>query len=103
MRVRLSSTWVTYGEHISAGPNFAFPRFLLAERIMRTEPPLKTDKATFAVEALPEGKIGVRTAACDDARVILKGQALELRNMDGQIRIARKAREYDDHDPDPGL
>jgi hypothetical protein len=70
---------------------------------MRTEPPLKTNKATFAVEALPEGKIGVRTAACDDARVILKGQALELRNMDGQIRIARKAREYDDHDPDPGL
>jgi hypothetical protein len=69
---------------------------------MRTEPPLKTDKATFAVEALPEGKIGVRTAACEDARVILKGQVLELRNMDGQIRIARKAREYDHRDPDPG-
>jgi len=82
VRVRLSSTWVTYGEHISAGPNFAFPRFLLAERIMRTEPPLKTDKATLAVEALPEGKISVRTAAWEEAQIILKDEVLDLRNMD---------------------
>ena len=49
---------------------------------MRTEPPLKTDKATLAVEALPEGKISVRTAAWEEAQIILKDEVLELRNMD---------------------
>jgi hypothetical protein len=39
-------------------------------------------KATLAVEARREGKISVRTVAWDDARVILKDQVLELRNMD---------------------
>jgi hypothetical protein len=65
---------------------------------MRTEPPTKTDKATLAVEALSDDKIRVRTSSWEDARVILKDQVLELRNMEGQIRIARKTREPDDHD-----
>jgi hypothetical protein len=38
------------------------------------------------------------TGAWEDARVILKDQVLELRNMDRRIRVARKDREHDDHD-----
>ena len=65
---------------------------------MRTEPLLITEKTTLAIETAPDGKIRVLSASWEDARVILKDQVLELRNIDGRIRIARKAREYDDHD-----
>ena len=42
----------------------------------------KTDKATIAVEAAPEGRMRVGAAAWEDARVILKGEVLELRNRE---------------------
>jgi len=58
----------------------------------------KTDKATIAVEAAPEGRMRVGAAAWEDARVILKDQVLELRNTDRRIRVARKDREHHDHD-----
>ena len=70
---------------------------------MRAEPPLKnghgddkTDTATIAVEAAPEGRMRVGAAAWEDARVILNGEVLELRNMDGRIWVARTTREPDD-------
>ncbi len=70
---------------------------------MSAEPPLKnghgddkTDTATIAVEAAPEGRMRVGAAAWEDARVILNGEVLELRNMDGRIRVARTTREPDD-------
>ena len=38
----------------------------------------------------------VGAAAWEDARVILNGEVLELRNMDGSDRVARTTREPDD-------
>jgi hypothetical protein len=34
-----------------------------------------------------------------DAKAIGRNEVIELRNVDGQIRIARKARYHDDWDP----
>jgi hypothetical protein len=65
---------------------------------MKVDPLLKTDKATIALEALAGGNIRVNAVAWSDPKVVLRDQVLEDRSMDGQLRIARKDRHYDDHD-----
>ena len=46
-----------------------------------------TDKTTLACERLPEGKIRVTSSAWADEKVILKGQVLEVRNVDGRLHV----------------
>jgi hypothetical protein len=64
-------------------------------RIMRVDKVLeklaKTDKVTVSLEALPDGKIRANTSAWGDAM-------LEVRAIDGQLRLARKERFHDDGD-----
>jgi hypothetical protein len=57
-----------------------------------------TDKSTLVYEKAPEGKIRVTSSAWADERVILKGQVLEARNVDGRLHVARKERHHDDWD-----
>ncbi|MGB9391918.1 MAG: hypothetical protein WCB70_18300, partial [Xanthobacteraceae bacterium] len=55
-----------------------------------------TDKATLVCEKAPEGKVRVTSSAWASEKVILKGEVLEVRNVDGQLRVARKAKHLDD-------
>jgi hypothetical protein len=57
-----------------------------------------TDKSTLVCEKAPEGKIRV-TSSWADERVILKGQVLEARNVDGRLRIAPRGRKPGERDP----
>jgi hypothetical protein len=58
-----------------------------------------TDKTTLAIEKAPEGKIRVTSNAWASEKVILKGEVLEVRNVDGRLHVARKERRPDDWDP----
>ena len=59
--------------------------------VLQPEILFKTDKTTLEVEALADGKIKVRPSAWDDAKVIMPGDALEVRAVDGQL-VALHAR-----------
>src|SRR5437868_15301215 len=61
-------------------------------------PIAKTDKVTMSLEALPDGKIRANTSAWGDAKVQLHNEVLEVRAIDGQLRLARKERFHDDGD-----
>jgi len=41
----------------------------------------------------------VTSGSCDSEKVILKDQVLEVRNVDGRLHVARKARKPDEWDP----
>jgi hypothetical protein len=58
-----------------------------------------TDKATIVVEKTPEGKVRVTSSSWAQEKVILKDQVLEVRNVDGQLHLARKERRPDEWDP----
>jgi len=62
---------------------------------VRTDPLLKTDSATLAIEATKDGKIRVNAKAWPETKVILKGEVLEAHWIDGQVRVARKQRLHD--------
>jgi hypothetical protein len=75
---------------------------------MRPEKVLKklavTDKITLVLEHVKGGKNGkIRVSATpwEDARVVVDGEVLEVRALDGQLRISVKERHYDDGDPEP--
>ena len=57
-----------------------------------------TDKATLAIEKAPDGKVRVTSSAWPDERVILKGQVLEVRNIDDRPHVARRERRPDEWD-----
>lgn len=57
-----------------------------------------TERITLALDKLPEGKIRVSASCWEDARVVMRVQVLEIRNIDGQIRVAVKDRLYDTGD-----
>ena len=56
----------------------------------------KTDKVMVSLEALPEGKIRANTSAWGDGKVLLRNEVLEVRVIDGELRLARKERFHDD-------
>jgi hypothetical protein len=58
-----------------------------------------TEKATLVFARDTEGKIRVTSGSWDREKVILKGQVLEVRNIEGRLHIARKTRHHDDWDP----
>jgi hypothetical protein len=58
-----------------------------------------TDKATLVCEKAPEGKIRVTSSIWGSEKVILKGEVLEVRSVDGRLQVARKERRPDEWDP----
>jgi hypothetical protein len=65
---------------------------------MRVEVLAFTEKATLVVERLPDGKIRTTSLSFDGDKVIMTDQVLEVRNIGGRIRIARKERLPDEGD-----
>jgi hypothetical protein len=49
------------------------------------------------------GKIRVASMLREDARVILKREVLDIRNVGGSLHIAQKVRHHDDLDPPTAL
>ena len=66
---------------------------------MRVETPILTDKSTIVVEKPPGGKIRATSMSFDGDKTTLPDEVLEIRNMNGRLRIARKRRLNDDDDP----
>jgi hypothetical protein len=66
--------------------------------LLTLETLLVTEKATLSFERVDGGKIRVKASSWDDAKVILPYQVLEVRNIDGRLRVARKGREPDQGD-----
>ncbi len=58
-----------------------------------------TEKTTIAIAREVGGKIRVTSGAWDNEKVILKDEVLEVRNVDGRLHVARKARKPDEWDP----
>lgn len=63
------------------------------------EPLSLSDKCTLVLEKLADGKIRVTSSSLVDDKVILPDQVLEVRSLDGRMRVARKARLPDAGDP----
>ena len=59
----------------------------------------KADNVMVSLEALPEGKIRANTSAWGDAKVLLRDEVLEVRVIDGQLRLACKERSTTTGDP----
>lgn len=57
-----------------------------------------TDDTNVVVTKLDGGKFKVTSKSWDDFKVILPGEVLELRMVDGRIRIARKHKHRDTGD-----
>ena len=58
-----------------------------------------TENATLNVRREEGGKIRVTSSLWDSEKVILKGEVLEVRNVDGRLYVARKQRFPNDWDP----
>jgi hypothetical protein len=56
----------------------------------------KTDAIALVFATLPGGKIRVTSQLWTDGATILSDQVLEVRSVQGTIRIARKIRERDE-------
>ena len=54
-----------------------------------------SDEVTLTVERLPEGKMRVTSSSWDAERVFAPDQVLEVRWVDGCLRVARKDRHLD--------
>jgi len=50
-----------------------------------------TDKTTLVCEKAPEGKIRVTSGSWNGEKVILKGQVLEVRNIEGAARRSQNS------------
>jgi NMD protein affecting ribosome stability and mRNA decay len=57
------------------------------------------DRTTLVVTAEKDGKTSVQISTCTDTVKVLKDQVLEVRNIGGRLRIAKKVRRYDEKDP----
>jgi hypothetical protein len=58
-----------------------------------------TESTTLLLKREDGGKIGVASMLWEDAEVILRGEVLEIRNVDGRLHIARQVRHHDEWDP----
>jgi hypothetical protein len=55
-----------------------------------------TESTTLAIKREDGGKVRVTSLLWPEPKVILKGEVLEIRNVDGSLHIARKVKHYDD-------
>jgi hypothetical protein len=73
---------------------------------MRVENPEKvlerlatSEKTTLVIARDHDGKMRVTSGSWDGEKVILRDQVLEVRNVDGRLHVARKAKKADEWDP----
>jgi hypothetical protein len=58
-----------------------------------------TESTTSAVARVDGGKIRITSLLWPEPKVLLKGEVLEVRNVDGTIQLARKTKYHDEWDP----
>jgi hypothetical protein len=58
-----------------------------------------TEKVTIVVAQEADGKTRVTSGSWEGEKVFLRDQALEVRNVDGWLHVARKPRHHDEWDP----
>jgi hypothetical protein len=58
-----------------------------------------SEKTTIVIDRQPNGGMRVTSGSWDGERVILKDQVLKVRNVDGRLHVARKAKKPDEWDP----
>jgi hypothetical protein len=58
-----------------------------------------TESTTIAVSRETNGKIRLTSQLWPEPKVILKGEVLEVRNVDGRLQVARKRMHHDDWNP----
>jgi hypothetical protein len=58
-----------------------------------------TESTTLNVKRDTDGKMRVASLLWEIPKVILPGEVLEVRNVDGSLHIARKQRHPDEWDP----
>jgi hypothetical protein len=57
------------------------------------------DDVILTVKREPDGKMRATARNWPDGKVIGRDEVIELRSVDGQVRVARKARYHDEWDP----
>ena len=57
-----------------------------------------TERTTIAIAREVGGKVRVTSGSWDGEKVILKDEVLEVRNVDGRLYVARKAKKPDEWD-----
>jgi hypothetical protein len=58
-----------------------------------------TEKTTIVVARDHELKMRVMSGSWEGEKVFLRGEVLEIRNVDGRLHVARKVRHHDEWDP----
>ena len=58
-----------------------------------------SEDTTLVIKREPEGKMRVTSRHWEDAKVLLRDEVLEVRNVDGRLHVARKARRPDEWTP----
>jgi hypothetical protein len=85
------------GDSVRSGFRFAAGRVDSLEKVI--EKLATTEKTTLAIAREEGGKIRVTSGSWDGEKVILKGQVLQVRNVDGRLYVSRKAKKPDEWDP----
>jgi hypothetical protein len=62
-----------------------------------------TESTTPAIKRELDGKMWITSSLCENPKVILPGEVLEVRNVDGRLHIARKVKNHDEWDPRSSL
>ncbi len=55
-----------------------------------------SDRVTLVIERQHDGKMQVTSNSWDHERVFLRNQVLEVRNVDGQLHVARNQCRHDE-------
>jgi len=58
-----------------------------------------SEDTTLVIKREDGGKMRVSSRHWADAKVLLRDEVLEVRNVDGRLHVARKARYHDEWDP----
>lgn len=58
-----------------------------------------SEDTTLVIKRDADGKMRVTSRHWEDAKVILRNEVIEVRNVDGWLHVARKARKPDEWDP----
>lgn len=71
----------------------------MAENTLPAVEPLELTYGTIVLEKIADGKISFTSTSLVEAKVTLATQVLEIRSLDGRIRIERKERHHDAGNP----
>jgi hypothetical protein len=74
-----------------------FSEWTMLEKVL--ERMATSEDTTLVIRREDGGKMRVTSRHWEDPKVLLRGEVLEIRNVDGRLHVARKARHHDEWDP----